>query len=67
MAAHFRYISKKGSLDIEDERGETMRGKGSRHQLADDWRPKESRTYGVHTQNAKRCMPPSTAITSPLM
>ena len=27
IAAHFRYISKNGRLDIEDERGETMRGK----------------------------------------
>jgi hypothetical protein len=29
IAAHFRYISKNGRLDIEDERGETMRGKDS--------------------------------------
>ena len=27
IAAHFRYISKNGRLDIEDERGETMRGR----------------------------------------
>jgi hypothetical protein len=38
IAAHFRYISKNGRLDIEDERGETMRGKDSLHELADDWR-----------------------------
>jgi hypothetical protein len=38
IAAHFRYISKKGRLEIEDERGETMRGKDSLRELADDWR-----------------------------
>jgi len=37
IAAHFRYISKNGRLDIEDERGETMRGKDTLHDLADDW------------------------------
>jgi hypothetical protein len=38
IAAHFRYISKNGRLEIEDERGETMRGKDTLHDLADDWR-----------------------------
>jgi hypothetical protein len=38
IAAHFRYISKNGRLDIEDERGETMRGKDTLYDLADDWR-----------------------------
>jgi hypothetical protein len=38
IAAHFRYISKNGRLDIEDERGETMRGKDMLPELADDWR-----------------------------
>jgi len=38
IAAHFRYISKNGRLEIEDERGQTMRGKDSLHELADDWR-----------------------------
>jgi hypothetical protein len=38
IAAHFRYISKNGRLDIEDERGETMRGKDTLAVLADDWR-----------------------------
>ena len=38
IAAHFRYISKNGRLDIEDERGETKRGKDTLHELADDWR-----------------------------
>jgi len=38
IAAHFRYISKNGRLDIEDERGEKMRGKDTLPELADDWR-----------------------------
>jgi hypothetical protein len=38
IAAHFRYTSKNGGLDIEDERGEKMRGKDTLHGLADDWR-----------------------------
>jgi len=38
IAAHFRYISKNGRLDIEDQRGETMRGKDCLHDLADEWR-----------------------------
>jgi Relaxase/Mobilisation nuclease domain len=38
IAAHFRYISKNGRLDIEDERGETLRGKDSLLDIADDWR-----------------------------
>jgi hypothetical protein len=38
IAAHFRYICKNGRLDIEDERGETMRGKDSLPELIDDWR-----------------------------
>ncbi|WP_312028366.1 relaxase/mobilization nuclease domain-containing protein [Aquabacterium sp. J223] len=38
IAAHFRYISKNGRLEIEDERSQTMRGKGTLAELADDWR-----------------------------
>ena len=38
IAAHFRYISKNGRLDIEDERGETMRGKDTLYDLAEDRR-----------------------------
>jgi hypothetical protein len=38
IAAHFRYISKNGRLEIEDERGEKMRGKDVLRELADDWR-----------------------------
>jgi type IV secretory pathway VirD2 relaxase len=38
IAAHFRYISKNGRLDIEDERGEKVRGKDTLPELAEDWR-----------------------------
>jgi hypothetical protein len=38
IAAHFRYISKNGRFEIEDERGQTMRGKDTLRELADDWR-----------------------------
>ena len=38
IAAHLRYISRAGRLDIEDERGQTMRGKDALRELADDWR-----------------------------
>ena len=38
IAAHFRYISKNGRLDIEDDRGDTSRGKSALQGLADDWR-----------------------------
>lgn len=38
IAAHFRYISKNGRLDVEDDRGETTRGKQAVRDLAEDWR-----------------------------
>ncbi len=38
IAAHFRYISKNGRLEIEDQRGETIRGKDTLRDLADEWR-----------------------------
>ncbi|MFG6458618.1 relaxase/mobilization nuclease domain-containing protein [Pelomonas nitida] len=38
IAAHFRYISKNGRLDIEDDRGERIRGAHAVRDLADDWR-----------------------------
>ena len=37
IAAHFRYISKNGSLDIEDERGQVGRGKEEVRELLEDW------------------------------
>ena len=38
IAAHFRYISKNDRLEVEDERGQKMRGKDALRELADDWR-----------------------------
>lgn len=38
IVAHFRYISKGGRLDIEDDRGVVRRGKESLHDLAEQWR-----------------------------
>lgn len=38
IAAHFRYISKNGRLEMEDQRGETMRGKDALRDVADEWR-----------------------------
>ena len=38
IAAHFRYISKSGRLEIEDDRGQVMQGKESLRELVDDWR-----------------------------
>ena len=38
IAAYFRYISKNGRLDVEDDRGDISRGKSALHGLAEDWR-----------------------------
>jgi hypothetical protein len=38
IAAHFRYISKNGQLDIEDQCGDKMRGKEVLSELVDEWR-----------------------------
>jgi hypothetical protein len=38
IAAHFRYISKNGRLDIEDDRGESIKGAHAVRGLVDDWR-----------------------------
>ena len=38
IAAHFRYISKNGRLDIEDDRGVVREGKEAVHDLAEQWR-----------------------------
>jgi len=38
IAAHFRYISKNGRLDIEDDLGEVRHGKVALTDLIDDWR-----------------------------
>jgi len=38
IAAHFRYISKNGRLDIEDDRGMVSNGKEAVHDLVEQWR-----------------------------
>ena len=38
IAAHFRYISKNGRLDIEDDRGVVGNGKEAVHDLVEQWR-----------------------------
>ena len=38
IAAHFRYISKNGRLEIEDDRGVVREGKEAVHDLAEQWR-----------------------------
>ena len=38
IAAHFRYISKNGRLDIEDDRGVVERGKEALHEIERQWR-----------------------------
>jgi hypothetical protein len=38
ITAHFRYISKNGRLEIEDERGQISSGREAVTELADDWR-----------------------------
>lgn len=37
VAAHFRYIDRKGELDIETDEGDRIHGKASEHELLDDW------------------------------
>ena len=38
IASHFRYISKNGRLEIEDDQGNVSRGKATLFGLTDDWR-----------------------------
>lgn len=38
IAAHFRYISMNGRLDIEDDRGVVRNGEDAVHDLVDQWR-----------------------------
>jgi hypothetical protein len=38
IAAHLRYISRNGRLEMEDERGVVSTGKESMHDLIDEWR-----------------------------
>jgi hypothetical protein len=38
IAAHLRYISKNGRLEIEDDEGRRSRGKDALREIADEWR-----------------------------
>ncbi len=38
IAAHFRYISKNGRPEIDDERGQTIRGKDALREMTEEWR-----------------------------
>jgi hypothetical protein len=38
IAAHLRYISKNGRLEIEDDEGRIARGKDALREIADEWR-----------------------------
>ncbi len=38
IAAHLRYISKNGSLEIEDEKGRSVRGRDVLKDIAEEWR-----------------------------
>jgi hypothetical protein len=38
IVAHFRYISKNGHLEIEEDQGNVSRGRHALKELADDWR-----------------------------
>ena len=37
IRAHFRYISRNGQLEVEDDRGVTREGKEALHDLAEQW------------------------------
>jgi hypothetical protein len=48
VAAHFRYIDRKGELDIETDEGDRISGKGIERELLDDWglqEQQENSTY----------------------
>ena len=58
IAAHFRYISKNGRLEIEDDMGVKTQGRESLGELADEREParrilvslldEEARTFGLY-------------------
>ena len=37
IAAHFKYISKNGRLDIEDDRGDLLKGRSDLRELVEEW------------------------------
>lgn len=54
IAAHFRYISKNGRLDVEDERGEKLRGPNVVRDLAEEWKFSGSRIADDFQGNGRR-------------
>jgi hypothetical protein len=50
IAAHFRYISKNGRIDIEDDRGVVERGKEALHEIEHQWRIGGSRIENTGTR-----------------
>jgi hypothetical protein len=66
IAAHFRYISKNGRLEIEDQRGETLRGRDTLRDLAEEWRfsgsliPEEAEVGRREAYNIMLSMPRGT-------
>jgi hypothetical protein len=54
IAAHFEYISKNGRLDIEDDRGEVLRGREAVRDLKEDWHLGGSLVPEVAAPGARR-------------
>ncbi len=50
IAAHFRYISKNGRIEFEDDRGVVERGKEALHELERQWRVGGSRIENTGTR-----------------
>jgi type IV secretory pathway VirD2 relaxase len=68
ISAHFRYISKNGRLDMEDERGKTMRGRDAVYALTEDWRFSGSQIEEVgHRREAFNIMLSMPRGTDPLI
>ena len=55
IAAHFRYISKNGRLDIEDDRGVVREGKAALHDLGEQWQLGGSRIDAKRTTSCCQC------------
>jgi hypothetical protein len=49
VAAHFRYIDRKGELDIETDEGDRISGKGIERELLDDWGLEEQQASSTYS------------------
>ena len=68
IAAHFRYISKNGRLDIEDDRGVVRNGKDALHDWGEQWHHGGSRIEEVgHRREAHNIMLSMSRGTDPLI